>query len=328
MTKLTSPHDKFFRETWSRKEVIQSFLEHQIPVEIRDCLNLKSLHLEKDSFINTQLKSYYSDMLYSLETREEKPIQLYLLFEHKSYPDGNIFLQLLWYMLQILEAEYKQNRVLIPVLPFVVYHGQQTWQLKPAFQDVFDLPEALKPYVLNFQPVLCDLTSLNDEDIVGQALARVTLLTLKHIFDSNLPEQLPKILGLLNTFTEKETVLEFLHVVLRYVSSASNVDHEHLKQAVETALPQIGESTMATLAEQWIAEGEQRGYQKGESMAAKEAVLSALKVKYAVIPSKITQFVNNTPDVARLKKMLNEVIRSTSLASFEVWLERYPEYRR
>ena len=74
MPDIYSPHDKFFRETWSRKEVVKSFLENQIPKVISRCLNIESLHLENASFIDTELKAHFSDMLYSLETKDHQPI--------------------------------------------------------------------------------------------------------------------------------------------------------------------------------------------------------------------------------------------------------------
>ena len=60
---LRNPHDRFFKEVWSRKDVGQDFLRHYLPAEVVDLLDLRSLELSKESFIDEQLRGHYSDML-------------------------------------------------------------------------------------------------------------------------------------------------------------------------------------------------------------------------------------------------------------------------
>ena len=260
MTDITSPHDLFFRKTWENKDIVRSFIENHVPAEIRDCLDLDTLKIEKDTFVDPKLKAHYSDILYSLMTKDGRPIRLYLLFEHKSYQDGDTFYQLLRYQMRILALSRKQSpnkKTLTPILPLILYHGKDGWRLKPQFVDLFDAPSALKPYLLNFQPVVCDLSQLNDEEIKGKILMQVTLRLFKHIFNHDLAEQLPNILALLQTLSEKNTVLEYLEAVLRYLSSASDYLKERdLEVAVRAALPNIGDEAMTTIAEMWMAKGE------------------------------------------------------------------------
>ena len=101
---------------------------------------------------------------------------------------------------------------------------------------------------------------MNDEEIKGKILLQVTLRLFKHIFDQNLAAQLPRILALLQTLSEKDTVLEYLEAVLRYLSSASDhLKERDLEVAVRVALPNIGDEAMTTIAETWVAQGEQKG---------------------------------------------------------------------
>jgi predicted transposase/invertase (TIGR01784 family) len=326
MIKIHSPHDKFFRETWSRKEVVTAFLQDHIPKAVSQALNLETLYLEKDTFIDTELNAHYSDLLYSLEVQGSQPVQLYLLFEHKSHPEQNIHLQLLRYMVKIQEAEYKQNKQLVPVIPLVLYHGKAGWEPKQAFQDLFELPSDLKPYALNFQLIFCNLSALNDNEITDEVFARVAMMTLKYIFEPELSEKLPEILLLLKTLAAKETMLEYLEVVLKYVSSASQVEKGELQQAIEVALPQLGGSTMATLAEKWMSEGrqegKQEGIQQGEINKAREDVIEVLIIKFSEVPESIVSAVNEVVDPARLKEMHREAVRTESLEAFEKWMSK------
>ncbi len=59
-------------------------------------LNLNSLKPVKDSLVGKELKSYYSDLLFTIESQKGLGY-VYILFEHKSYKDRLLPLQLLRY---------------------------------------------------------------------------------------------------------------------------------------------------------------------------------------------------------------------------------------
>jgi len=69
---------------------------------------------------------------------------------------------------------------------------------------------------------------------------------------SGLDERIVGIVGLLNELSDRQTALEYLETILRYVSQASDeITEETLRQAVEEAFPEGGE-VMSTLAEKWV----------------------------------------------------------------------------
>ena len=120
-TPLKNPHDKFFRESFSHKAVAQDFLQQYLPAEIVAKLDFRTLKIEKDSFIEKELQPHFSDMLYTVNYRQQ-PLQVYLLFEHKSYTDSLIAFQLLTYLVKIWGQYRKQHpeaRTLPVVLPLV-----------------------------------------------------------------------------------------------------------------------------------------------------------------------------------------------------------------
>jgi predicted transposase/invertase (TIGR01784 family) len=100
MPKLTTPnpHDHFFKASWSRPEVAKGFLTHYLPAEVRAVLDLNTLRLSKDSFIDEALQGHYSDLLYHVERYSGQGVYVYVLMEHKSYPDRWTVFQLLRYI--------------------------------------------------------------------------------------------------------------------------------------------------------------------------------------------------------------------------------------
>jgi len=91
------------------------------------------------------------------------------------------------------------------------------------------------------------------------------LLLLKHIRDPDLRQKLPDIFALMRILMEKESGLQWLEVVIRYLASVKDEDDLSVKQIKEIAEQAIskdmGEYIM-TLAEKLRNEGETRGYRQ------------------------------------------------------------------
>ncbi|HAO19175.1 MAG TPA: transposase, partial [Desulfobacteraceae bacterium] len=51
MDTITNPHDKLFRETLSDREVAADFLKNYLPEDVLSLINLNSLEICKDSFV-------------------------------------------------------------------------------------------------------------------------------------------------------------------------------------------------------------------------------------------------------------------------------------
>ena len=51
MEKISSPHDKLFREVWSDLRVARDFLSNYLPQKVLEIIDLDTLEIRKDSFI-------------------------------------------------------------------------------------------------------------------------------------------------------------------------------------------------------------------------------------------------------------------------------------
>ena len=100
-----------------------------MPAEVGAQLDFTTLRLTKESFVDDALKAQQSDLLFQIQTHGGTPVRLYLLLEHKSYPDPWVALQILGYLVRIWEQE-KQRRKQPPlpiVIPLVLYHGEPVY---------------------------------------------------------------------------------------------------------------------------------------------------------------------------------------------------------
>jgi predicted transposase/invertase (TIGR01784 family) len=265
---VTNPHDKLFRETWSNLDNARSFLQHYLPDHVLACMDLETLEISKDSFVEKELSDYYSDMLYKV-TLSGMPGFVYVLFEHKSYYDRYVHLQLLEYMVKIwrLHIKQKKKKELLPiVIPLLICHGKRPWpEERVRFSSLLSGPvEELSGYIPDFGILLHDLNRFTDDDIKGTVMARVVLLLFKHVFEPDLQEKLPGILSLMKTLMGKETGLQYLETVLRYLfNTIDDISAETIKEVAEQALSTREGEYIMTLAERLRKEGEIRGEIRG-----------------------------------------------------------------
>jgi hypothetical protein len=129
--RVINPHDKVFRETYSDKENARSLLYHRLPDKVLKLMDLNTLEISKDSFIEKELSEYYSDLLYKVKLTDGSQGFIYVLFEHKSYYDRFVHLQLLEYMVKIWRLHIKQQEekpdYLPIVIPLLVCHARKKW---------------------------------------------------------------------------------------------------------------------------------------------------------------------------------------------------------
>lgn len=66
------------------------------------------MHLEKDSFVDEKLRSYFSDLIYSTTTCFDTDLRIAFLYEHKSYADDWVDFQVLRYKMGYWVREFEQ----------------------------------------------------------------------------------------------------------------------------------------------------------------------------------------------------------------------------
>jgi predicted transposase/invertase (TIGR01784 family) len=326
MNTIVNPHDKFFKEVFTRRETAEEFLRNYLPDDVVTLLDLRSLEYVKDSFIDKHLEEFYSDLLFTVFLKDGSRGYVYILLEHKSYQEPLTAFQLLRYMVKIWEMALKNREdVRFPVIiPVVLYHGAHRWRAGVQFRDLLDVSTALVPFIPDFQYVLWDASSYPDKDIKGAIILRVALLIFKYIFRPELRERLPGILGLFRELVTKRTGMEYLETVLRYILNAAptgNISYEDLKAAVDEALPQRGGEIMLTIADTLIEQGMQQGMQQGILQKAQEDVIDILEARFEGVPQSLVKTIHDIHDPSLLKILHHKAIKVQSIEEFEHLLE-------
>ena len=319
MADLTDPHDRFFKAVFSHEEIAEDFLFHHLPAEIAALLVPGKLEISKDSFIDPELKHHYSDLLYNVRLTTGQPVQIYLLFEHKSHPEPLIALDLLRYMVNIWGQAVKsgRHRPLPNIIPIVFYHGRRPWRISTDFASLLRTPPALDNHLPNFRYVLTDLSALSDEELRGGVLLKAALLVMKYIFSDELPERIMGILSLLKDLPRQQSGLDYLHTVLRYLSRGGNkLNNDQLTHAVQQTFER-GEAIMSTIADEWIREGEKKGLLEGISQGLTKGLYQGISHgEMTLLKRQLTRRFGTLPSWAEAK------LNQAGQLQLEAWADR------
>ncbi|MCP4353546.1 MAG: DUF4351 domain-containing protein [Desulfobacterales bacterium] len=158
-------------------------------------------------------------------------------------------------------------------------------------QETFTRDEIAKSFLENYLPKpLLKQVELNTLNIVkdsfidkelrehlikGQALGKIVLLIAKYIFKPDLRQKLPEILSLFHAVSNRQTALEILEVLLRYVVQATQqFDEKDIRKLIEQS--SIGEDIMQTFIDKYINQGLQQGEAK--------ILLRQMEVRFGTVP--------------------------------------------
>lgn len=268
MKKTPTPHDATFRQFLTQPEIARDFMEIHLPAELRAICDLSTLKLESGSFVEDDLRQYFSDVLYSLKTTTGDDGYVHVLIEAQSSPDKHMAFRLMRYavaaMQRHLEAGHKKLPLVIPVL---FYTGKRSpYPYSTNWLQEFDDPAlAGKLYAGDFP--LVDVTVIPDEEIMGhRSMAALTLLQ-KHIRQRDLAELTDKLATiLLAGYLTSPQVISLVHYIIQAGESS---DAEAFIRELALRVPQNEEELM-TIAQQLEQKGIEKGIQLGRQEGRQE----------------------------------------------------------
>jgi predicted transposase/invertase (TIGR01784 family) len=306
-----NPHDSVVKQTLGRPEVAVGYFRYNLPEELLARLDLTTLERVPGSFVDPELHPSASDLLFTVGYLPEgdtddgpEKLLIYLLIEHKSYPDLMTLFQLLRYMVRIWErycAENQKESMLPPLYPMILYHGKRPWSYPLNFHSLFRVQdETLLRHLPEFSPVLHDVARNDDREISGDTAARTLLLMLKYIFRPDLTERLPDLLLQARTLLTDENGREIMFTLLYYLTEGTGrVNEETLSAALDQVAP--GGDTMKSFLKKYFDQGRQEGRLEGEF----RLLLRLLRKRFGELPG-----------------WVEERLRQGSSGMLETWSER------
>lgn len=264
-----TPHDALFRQFLSEKETAKDFFDIWLPDEIKALCDLDSLKVESGSFVDSEMKNYQSDILYSVNTKKGNGY-IYVLIEAQSTPDKLIAWRLMRYSMAAMQKHLEQGNKKLPlVFPILFYCGEQSpHPYSTNWLDCFhDRKLAERIYTNPFR--LADVTTLDDGEIMKHKRMALLNLIQKHIRRRDMTELMNEIVKLLsyNYYTDNQVITLFNYLIqegsakkpMEFITEIAKQSEKH-------------EGALMTIAQQIEEIGIQKGIQQGKAEGIQEGI--------------------------------------------------------
>ena len=280
------PSDKFIRKIFSKKQEVIDFFQKTLPASLVEQVDWENILFGKENFVGLEWDESRTDMLYRLPLKTGSEIYIYLLFEHKSYYDPKIYIQLLEYISKIYRWQMENDRDLKVVLPFVFYHGEKDWDLGYSFQEMFELkniPRDLLSYIPNFKIQLFELKSEGKEFETENLTLYLFLRLIQIIRDKGerFEGELLRLFTILSREKEEAKRVEILLEMVKYLLSTRKDAEKYTDKNFYRLLENEYMTVLDKIIEKGRAEGEEKGIEKGKLETAKN--LKAEGIELSVI---------------------------------------------
>jgi predicted transposase/invertase (TIGR01784 family) len=301
MANIDNIYDNFFRKVFSETANVETFLEAELPRELYQQLDLAELALDPTSYISEAYKESLSDLVVKCRTKADgTPVDIYILFEHKSHQDKKVLRQLLRYMYLMWEKDGDAKKPLRVIIPLVFYHGKDPWQIPTQFVQQFPVADELKRFLLNFEYVLFDANQWDWESESSQPLKQniyllSAMLLMKAAFQQNIEiiRQVFRLWGQMGFVREKERI-NFLMI---YIAETQDIPAPELTKMLEESKIK-GEVAMPTLAQRLRDEGHLLGKQEDLIM------LLAARFQLSEIEKQLIKEINEADKLNTALKMV------------------------
>ena len=217
MAEAATPHDAVFRTFLSRVETARDFIEIHLPPSLMQICKLDTLRLESGSFIEDDLRPFYSDILYSLETTSGCGY-VHVLIEHQSSPDKLMAFRLMRYAIAAMQRHIEEGHKTLPlVIPILFYQGRRSpypWSLD--WLENFADPDTARQIYSTAFP-LVDITVIPDDEIMEHRSMAALTLVQKHIWQRDMAELVDKLTSLLLL---EQMSRQQITVLIKYMAQA------------------------------------------------------------------------------------------------------------
>ncbi|RKX83135.1 MAG: hypothetical protein DRP57_08510 [Spirochaetes bacterium] len=300
MGEIKDIHDRFFKKLFFKEENVKDFLKQVLPADIVSEINFDKIKIEATEYIDKEYKKGLSDLVVKTKLTKKRDADIYILFEHKSYKDKKVMLQLLSYMLKMWKRDMNNKQDLRVIIPLVFYHGRSKWNIPLCFKDNFNCDESLKEYLLNFKYILFDT---NDLEIGSEKEKKfrqnVNLLTgivlMKNVYYNNYSnlEYIINLWAETGLIKERELVIFFM----KYIVETENIDAGKISKLLKEKLKE--EDVMPTIAQRWLREG--------ELLKQQEVIIKQLDKKFG-LKEEEKEYIRGVTDRKKLDKVIEEIL--------------------
>jgi len=313
-----APHDLGYRFLFSTPELVRDLVMGFIPDDWLRSLDYSTLERVNASYVSDSLRARSDDVVWRVRAGGEW-VYLYLLFEFQSHVDQHMALRMMVYTGLLYQDLVKGGQGLPhgrlpPVLPIVLYNGFRPWTAAHNIADLIPpLPNPMNGYKPQTKYLLIDENTYADHPL--PSLRNLVAAVFQFERPSS-PQAIIELVGLLAIWLKDRP--DLARVMSLWMSA-----HLHSKpalhglisltenlQELKTMLDQPDRWTQ--WAEEYKAEGELLGLEKGLERGLAEAALLQLKLRFTPLPDWVAPRLAQA-SATQLQAYLAGILSATSL---------------
>jgi predicted transposase/invertase (TIGR01784 family) len=269
------PHDALFKRIMENDIAAKEFLNEYLPKEVKDIVDLETIKVQKESYIEPNLTKRLSDIVYSVNTKDNKDAFIYCISEHQSSVDQLMAFRLWKYTLLLAERHIDKKEKIPLIFPLVVYAGTAKYTAPRNLWSLFEYPE-LDKKLLTEDHALVNLQAMSDDEIAKKKHLALVEYIMKHVqmrdmlkLWESLFKKLPDAV-----IIDKEHGYFYISNLLWYVDGKLSVEkRDELSSLIIEHLPKDdGEKLMRTIADSYIDEGVNKGIAQGIAIGKNEGI--------------------------------------------------------
>ena len=268
-------HDNPYKNFFSHKVMVVDLLKGFVDPKILQQIDLNTLEKKSGSYVTDDLRDREDDIIWRVKF-QDKWLYLYLLLEFQSSDDWWMSLRICTYLGLLYQdivksEELAKGDLLPPVLPIVLYNGQNRWQSPLELAQLYhSIPEIFKPYQTQLKYLLIDESQYNNKvlESLGGSVGNIVGV-LFQLENSTSPQQFEKALVYLIRWLKKpeqESLQRVFNIWIKRVLLPRKLPGQSLPDTQKLYEVQMMLSERKdNWTEQWKQEGRQEGRQEGEA---------------------------------------------------------------
>jgi len=292
---MSKSHDSSYKFLFSNPELVRDLIVGFIPDAWLHSLDYSTLEKVPGSYISDDFKQREDDIVWRVKVGGEW-LYLYLLIEFQNTVDKYMALRMMVYIGLLYQDLIKRGDVLAdnrlpPILPIVLYNGNQRWT---SVTDVADLIPLVPGLVEQFKPrlkfLLIDENTYSDSHLASLNNLVAAVFRFEH---ADNPAAMQDLISLLIDWLDDRPDLRRMFSLWIRATLMRKKNYAILLPQVDDL--QETKVMLSDRLEQWalayIAEGELKGKQEGEILALQKL----LSKRFGAIPADITRLISNAP---------------------------------
>jgi predicted transposase/invertase (TIGR01784 family) len=280
---MPAQHDSHFKLLFSHRELVHDLLVEFVSVIRPDTLRLDTLERVSGSYISDRGKAREEDMVWKVRLAGGW-LYVYLLLEFQSTSDTWMALRMHVYVGLLFQDLLRQKQIprghkLPPVLPIVLYNGDEKWQ---AATDLVDLLASVPQELQQFQPggqryLLIDQAAYPAESLDTRKNLVAALFRLER---SRGPQDMERVLVSLSEWLAEPRFAQLRRDFSLFArwKLRREVDETTIPEAADLLeIRSMLEEKRLTWSQEWKREGKLEGIREGKLEGMREGKLEGIR---------------------------------------------------